>query len=198
MPPFICILGTPAPPCVSLLLARQWPGASGAGPGVRLWLRARAHAGLCVRACSPHAEPGRRDPAARRLPGVPPPRSHLLAASSPGTRSVLTRHSQRPHPALAACRPPSPAQPSTAAAASPQSFLRADTFSKGYPGRWVSEAVLFLQHPPPSPYLIRAETRFSKLREEKVAAGVYYREKERGAATTVTIRFFPARCRRTD
>ena len=103
MPPFICILGTPAPPCVSLLLARQWPGASGAGPGVRLWLRARAHAGLCVRlaARTPSPAAGTQPPAAC-------PASLLLAAT----------YSQRPHPALAASSPGTrslpPAQPSPA------------------------------------------------------------------------------------
>ena len=112
MPPFICILGTPAPPCVSLLLARQWPGASGAGPGVRLWLRARAHAGLCVRLAartpSPAAgtQPPAACPASLLLAATYSQRPHpALAASSPGTRSVLTRHSQ---PAAR------PAQPSPA------------------------------------------------------------------------------------
>ena len=116
--------GSPCPGSASRLLARQWPGAAGAGLGVRVLLRARA--GVCVR--SPRAEPGRRDPAAcrppaARLPGVPPPRGRVLAGSSPGAR-------RRP-----------PAQPRSAAAASPQSFLRAGTLAKGCPGRWISEAV---------------------------------------------------------
>lgn len=97
------------------------------GPGVRLWLRARARECLrvcarvcvrvCVRAlCAPSPDAGTLPPAACLV-------SLLLAAFSPGTRCLQ------------------PAQPCTAAAASPQSFFRADTFAEGCLEKWVSEAV---------------------------------------------------------
>lgn len=168
--------------CPSLLLSTsRLPVAWGRGRGAgraSVAARARARGSLC--AC---VQPARR--ARPPEPSRSPP-ARRPTSSQPPTRSVLTQHSQ---PAAR------PAQPSPARLPLPPLKV---SLEPGYPERWVSEDVLFLQHPPPSPYLIRAETRFSKLRAEKVAAGLYYQEKERGAATTVNIRFFPARCRGTD
>lgn len=130
--------------------------------------RTCARARVCA-ASAPSGAAGTQPPAARHPAPSSLLVSLLLSASS----------SQPPHLALAARRL-SPAQRRSAAAPSPQSFLRAETFSKGCPGRWISEAVsgggFSYSTSPPCPHLIRAESRFSKLRGGK--GEEYYLERD--------------------
>ena len=106
---------------LSLVAWGRGLGAGRASVAVRarecLCVCARVCVRLCVRASSAPSPGAWTQPPAACLVSL------LLAASSPGTR----------------CLPP--AQPSTAAAASPESFFRADTFAEGCLQKWVSEAV---------------------------------------------------------
>ena len=95
----IWILGTPAPFCISRLLSPWWPGAAGSGPGVRLWLCARASVCACVPVC------------VCACVCAHPPRQARAPGPSRRPPAWCPSCSPPPHLVLAACRPPSPARP---------------------------------------------------------------------------------------
>lgn len=99
-----------------------WGRGRGAGRA-SVAVRARECLCVCARVCVCVRASSAPSPGAWTQPPAACLVSLLLAASSPGTR----------------CLPP--AQPSTAAAASPESFFRTDTFAEGCLQKWVSEAV---------------------------------------------------------
>lgn len=139
-PPVPCGRDAPALLPTRRLLARQGPGAAGAGLGVRVVLRARA--GVCVR--SPRAEPGRRDPAACRPPGVPPPCSRVPAAPH------LALATGRPQPLSPARRPLPPLKVSSEQAPSRRA-AQGDGFLKLCLGGVAPLLSPLSRRPPPHP-----------------------------------------------